>query len=151
MSMEPHTTLSISNTYLHITPENSIVRLEHILHHSFCFGGKLLLVIASLCELGLEQINHRLEGTKNNPNPQPRISPLHPPQPIPPNYHRATPHLFPNQTIAPKMKRNIVIFLIILILFILIALIGYIIYYLQTRMAVGGTTGRDRDRSPIPE
>lgn len=36
------------------------------------------------------------------------------------------------------MKRNIVIFLIILILFILIALIGYMIYYLQTRMAVGG-------------
>jgi hypothetical protein len=36
------------------------------------------------------------------------------------------------------MKRNIVIFLIILILFILIALIAYAIYYLQTRMAVGG-------------
>jgi exopolysaccharide biosynthesis protein len=37
------------------------------------------------------------------------------------------------------MKRNIVIFLIIIILFLLIALIGYGIYYLQTRMAVGGT------------
>jgi thiol:disulfide interchange protein len=37
------------------------------------------------------------------------------------------------------MKRNIVIFLIIILLFIAIALIAYGIYYLQTRMAVGGT------------
>ena len=44
-----------------------------------------------------------------------------------------------------EMKRNIVIFLIILILFILIALIGYLIYYLQTRMAVGGTTSSVSD------
>jgi hypothetical protein len=43
------------------------------------------------------------------------------------------------------MKRNIVIFLIILILFILIALIGYGIYYLQTRMAVGGTASSVSD------
>ena len=38
-----------------------------------------------------------------------------------------------------KMKRNIVIFLIIILLFLFIALIAYGIYYLQTRMAVGGT------------
>jgi hypothetical protein len=36
------------------------------------------------------------------------------------------------------MKRNIVIFLIVLILFILIGLIAWLIYHLQTRMAVGG-------------
>ncbi|KAF2117426.1 hypothetical protein BDV96DRAFT_644848 [Lophiotrema nucula] len=44
------------------------------------------------------------------------------------------------------MKRNVVIFLIILILFILIALIGYVIYYLQTRMPVGGTASSVSDR-----
>jgi hypothetical protein len=43
------------------------------------------------------------------------------------------------------MKRNIVIFLIILILFFLIALIAYLIYYLQTRMAVGGTASSVSD------
>ncbi|PSN75495.1 hypothetical protein BS50DRAFT_628674 [Corynespora cassiicola Philippines] len=43
------------------------------------------------------------------------------------------------------MKRNVVIFLIILILFILIALIAYAIYYLQTRMAVGGTSASDSE------
>ncbi|KAF1993898.1 hypothetical protein P154DRAFT_582310 [Amniculicola lignicola CBS 123094] len=45
------------------------------------------------------------------------------------------------------MKRNLVIFVIILILFILIALIGYMIYYLQTRMAVGGNTSSVTDTS----
>lgn len=43
------------------------------------------------------------------------------------------------------MQRNIVIFLIILILFILIAGIAYLIYYLQTRMAVGGTASSVSD------
>jgi thiol:disulfide interchange protein len=43
------------------------------------------------------------------------------------------------------MKRNVVIFLIIIILFILIALIAYGIYYLQTRMAVGGTASSVSD------
>ncbi|KAI4950246.1 hypothetical protein J4E91_004902 [Alternaria rosae] len=43
------------------------------------------------------------------------------------------------------MQRNIVIFLIILILFILIAAIAYLIYYLQTRMAVGGTASSVSD------
>jgi hypothetical protein len=48
--------------------------------------------------------------------------------------------LYPAKTKpTANMKRNIVIFLIIIILFLLIALIGYGIYYLQTRMAVGGT------------
>jgi exopolysaccharide biosynthesis protein len=43
------------------------------------------------------------------------------------------------------MQRNIVIFLIIIILFLLIAAIGYGIYYLQTRMAVGGTASSVSD------
>ena len=43
------------------------------------------------------------------------------------------------------MQRNIVIFLIILILFILIDAIAYLIYYLQTRMAVGGTASSVSD------
>lgn len=43
------------------------------------------------------------------------------------------------------MKRNVVIFLIILLLFISIALIAYMIYYLQTRMAVGGTASSVSD------
>lgn len=48
-------------------------------------------------------------------------------------------------TSTATMKRNIVIFLIVLILFILIALIAYGIYYLQTRMAVGGTASSVSD------
>jgi hypothetical protein len=48
-------------------------------------------------------------------------------------------------TTTAIMKRNVVIFLIILILFILIALIAYMIYYLQTRMAVGGTASSVSD------
>ena len=47
------------------------------------------------------------------------------------------------------MKRNIVIFVIILILFIIIALIAYAIYYLQTRMAVGGTASSVTDMSEV--
>ncbi|KAH4070340.1 hypothetical protein HBI70_088530 [Parastagonospora nodorum] len=54
-----------------------------------------------------------------------------------------------NSTLPPPqtaiMKRNVVIFLIILILFILIAAIAYLIYYLQTRMAVGGTASSVSD------
>jgi hypothetical protein len=58
-------------------------------------------------------------------------------------YHKRDP-LVPNSTTA-TMQRNIVIFLIILILFILIAAIAYLIYYLQTRMAVGGTASSVSD------
>jgi exopolysaccharide biosynthesis protein len=47
------------------------------------------------------------------------------------------------------MKRNVVIFLIIIILFLLIALIGYFIYYLQTRMAVGGTASSVSDVTEV--
>ncbi|KAF2250284.1 hypothetical protein BU26DRAFT_550466 [Trematosphaeria pertusa] len=66
--------------------------------------------------------------------------------------HKRTPAAHPNPSTttshshhtppshAAKMKRNIVIFLIVLVLFILIALIAYVIYYLQTRMAVGAGT-----------
>ncbi|KAF2870369.1 hypothetical protein BDV95DRAFT_608369 [Massariosphaeria phaeospora] len=49
--------------------------------------------------------------------------------------HTSTPPTQP-----ANMKRNIVIFLIVLILFFLIAAIAYLIYYLQTRMAVGGNS-----------
>lgn len=45
------------------------------------------------------------------------------------------------------VKRNIVIFLIILILFIVLAAVGYLIYYLQTRMAVGGAPSSTTDAS----
>jgi hypothetical protein len=57
------------------------------------------------------------------------------------HFHANSTRLYPAKPTQPtaKMKRNIVIFLIIIILFLLIALIGYGIYYLQTRMAVGGT------------
>ncbi|KAH7069540.1 hypothetical protein BKA63DRAFT_579546 [Paraphoma chrysanthemicola] len=58
------------------------------------------------------------------------------------------PHPHPrrqNYHSTATMKRNVVIFLIILILFILIALIAYLIYYLQTRMAVGGTASSVSD------
>jgi flagellar basal body-associated protein FliL len=61
-------------------------------------------------------------------------------------------NLYPGKTAATqpaKMKRNIVIFVIILILFILIALIGYMIYYLQTRMAVGGTASSVSDMTEV--
>ncbi|KAL7775773.1 hypothetical protein CFE70_009617 [Pyrenophora teres f. teres 0-1] len=56
-----------------------------------------------------------------------------------------TSNLQPPPTPTATMKRNIVIFLIILILFILIAAIAYGIYYLQTRMAVGGTASSVSD------
>lgn len=49
------------------------------------------------------------------------------------------------------MKRNLVIFVIILMLFILIAAIGYLIYYLQTRMNMGGTTEGSMSSSGMSE
>jgi hypothetical protein len=70
----------------------------------------------------------------NTTTQQPAFSTQTQPNSTPPNQTNPTQ---PNPT--AKMKRNIVIFLIIIILFLLIALIGYGIYYLQTRMAVGGT------------
>ena len=47
--------------------------------------------------------------------------------------------------VAVRRGVLVVIFLIILILFILIAAIAYLIYYLQTRMAVGGTASSVSD------
>jgi len=47
------------------------------------------------------------------------------------------------------MKRNVVIFLIIILLFTLIALIAYGIYYLQNRMAVGGTASSVSDMTEV--
>jgi hypothetical protein len=61
------------------------------------------------------------------------------------HHHPHTPH----SRHTHKMKRNIVIFLIILILFILIALIAWLIYYLQTRMAVGGTASSGSDMTSV--
>ncbi|KAF2741867.1 hypothetical protein M011DRAFT_530238 [Sporormia fimetaria CBS 119925] len=73
------------------------------------------------------------------------------PQPLFP--HRPTSsRLTPTHHLTSKMKRNIVIFLIILLLFIFITLIGYLIYRLQTRMAVGGgTTGSSVSSSDMTE
>ncbi|KAF2641041.1 hypothetical protein P280DRAFT_506691 [Massarina eburnea CBS 473.64] len=48
-----------------------------------------------------------------------------------------------------NMKRNVVIFLIIFILFILLAAIAYAIYYVQTRMAVGGSGSSVTETSEV--
>ncbi|KAH9876462.1 hypothetical protein J1614_003593 [Plenodomus biglobosus] len=62
-----------------------------------------------------------------------------------PRPHPTSPTHEPPSCPTTTMKRNVVIFLIILILFILIAAIAYLIYYLQTRMAVGGTASSVSD------
>ncbi|KAJ4400367.1 hypothetical protein N0V91_008723 [Didymella pomorum] len=98
----------------------------------------------------LEKQNSHLKTTPlpRQPSPPPRATLvlLHQVSPRPSNLLHAHLHI---HTYFSKMKRNIVIFLIILILFILIALIAYLIYYLQTRMAVGGTASSGSDMTSV--